>query len=219
MKALMIASLLLFLAARVSGQERFKVELNNGSVIQGKLISETDSTVSIQTKDNNVWSFNRVEIKSLEPAKPPFSESGYRFRPSFGVAAGENSSASLHIVNAYQFNERWDAGIGVGIENLWDVYIPIFLEGRYYITTTLNQPFLQAMAGYEMPLNNWEFDKGGFTTGAGLGFQHTFGNQFSFSTQLGYRFAYLKRRDWWWDDAIIVNQINRIELKFVFNFR
>jgi len=80
-------------------------------------------------------------------------------------------------------------------------------------------PFVDVIAGYEMPFTNWENNKGGFTTGTKIGFTKSLGNRTAFSTSIGYRFAYLVEENNWWDDFRTIREINRIEVRIGFTFK
>ena len=200
-------------------QKDQKVVLKNGSELKGSIVEQDNDKIHLKMKDGSVFVYQRTEIESIEKYIPVVESKGYFFRPSMGVAGGEQFSLSLHLLNGYRFNKFFEVGLGFGIENLWSGYVPVFGEGRFYIPKTNGKLFVYGMAGYEMPINGWDWDKGGFTTGGGAGMQHTITEHFSFYTQVGYRYAHLKQRNWWGDDSFIINNVNRIELRIGFNIK
>ena len=201
------------------GQYNEVLVLKNTSIVRGKIISSTDEAYRIQTKDGSEFVYSKDEVDHVEKYKPNINSKGYFFRPAISLATGENTSLSLHLVNGYQFNKWFDLGFGVGLDNMWDAYIPLFFEGRYYLNPNASDNlFLSGMGGYELPYSDWERSKGGFTTGGGIGIQHCFNNRVGITTQVGYRYAYLTRIEWW-SGGTIRNNINRIEVKIGLNFK
>ncbi|MCH2232651.1 MAG: hypothetical protein MK078_00255 [Crocinitomicaceae bacterium] len=218
MKALLITIFILFSSFAFSQYNEVLV-LKNTNIIRGKIISTTEEAYRIRTKDGSEYVYRKDEVDHIENYSPNMNTKGYFFRPSFSIAAGENTSLSFHLVNGYQFNKRFDLGFGVGLDNLWDAYIPLFLEGRFYVNPAArDNVFLTGMGGYEMPYSDWERSKGGFTTGVGIGIQHCINNHVGITTQVGYRYAYLTRTEWW-SGSIIRNNINRVEIKFGLNIK
>ena len=154
------------------------------------------------------------EALSVESNKSVVS--GFYNRINIGVLGGSNSSRSFNIINGYRFNQRWSAGLGLGIEEFfWNRYIPTFIEGNYNLLKKTTTPWLSVMAGYEVPYQNIEDVKGGFTCGGKIGFSYFVGDRFGISTSLGYRYAYLRDKSnfWGWDDFVTISQLNRFEFR------
>jgi hypothetical protein len=142
--------------------------------------------------------------------------SGFYNRINVGVLGGSSSSRSFNIINGYRFNQHFSAGLGLGIEEFfWNRYIPTFLEGNYNLLKKSTTPWVSIMAGYEMPYQNIEQLKGGFTCGGKIGFSYFVGEHVGISTSLGYRYAYLRdETNWWgWDDFVTISQVNRFEFR------
>jgi hypothetical protein len=196
------------------------VVLKNGSEIRGKIIEQNETKVKIRTKDGSIWSYSTAEIAIIDKYQPKVSGPGIFMRVNGGIMGGSQVSPSFHLVNGYSINSHWDVGLGVGIESLWwDGYIPFFLNGRYNLLNKTATPFVDVIAGYEMPFSNWEINKGGFTTGTKIGFTKYLANRIGFSTSIGYRFAYLVEENNWWDDFRTIREINRIEVSVGFTFK
>lgn len=202
------------------GQNNSLVHLKNGSAIRGEVTKNDSTGVSIRTKDGSYWNFSVEEVVSVEKYSVDINNKGFYNRTSVGVMGGSQIGSSVRIVNGYSFNRHWETGLGVGLERFtWTPYIPVFIEGRYSLFSGSTRPFISAHAGYELPLQNFEFNKGGLTTGIDLGITHYFSNHIGISTSAGYRFAYLKEMNMWWEDFATITQINRFEIRLGLVFR
>jgi hypothetical protein len=212
--------LAIFLTLIVSAQKNSLVKLKNGSAIRGEVLKNDTSGVSIETKDGSLWNFSAGEVLSIEESTINVNSKGFYNRTSLGVLGGSEIGGSVRTVNGYSFNRHWEIGLGLGLESFtWTPYIPIFLEGRYSLFTGATRPFVSAHAGYELPLRDLEFNKGGLTTGLDLGVTHYFSNHIGISTSAGYRFAILKANSQWWEDFSTISQINRFEIRLGLVFR
>jgi hypothetical protein len=141
-----------------------------------------------------------------------------------GFMPANQLSKSFHIINGYKFKPNFQAGIGMGIEDIGGYgYIPLFLHGQYNLLTTNTTPFLSVMVGYEMALNNQEQNKGGFTTGAKFGLNHYFSDHIGLTTSVGYRYGYFKQENnFWWgseETNVTIREINRFEFRFGLVFK
>lgn len=212
--------LAIFLVVIASAQKNSLVKLKNGSAIRGEVLKNDTTGVSIETKDGSLWNFSASEVLSIEESTINVNSKGFYNRTSLGVLGGSEIGISLRTVNGYSFNRHWEVGLGLGLDRfLWTPYIPIFVEGRYSLFTGATRPFVSAHAGYELPLRNLEFNKGGLTTGIDLGVTHYFSNHLGISTSAGYRFAILKENSQWWDDFATISQISRFEIRLGLVFR
>lgn len=212
--------LAIFFTLIASAQKNSLVHLKNGSAIRGEVLKNDSTGVSIKTKDGSLWNFSSEDILSVEQNSISVNSKGYYNRTSLGVMGGSQIGASMRVVNGYSFNRHWEMGLGIGLERFtWTPYIPIFLESRYSLFSGPTRPFVSAHAGYEMPLRNLEFSKGGLTTGLALGITHYFSNRIGISTSVGYRFALLKENNIWWEDFSTISQINRYEIRLGLVFR
>jgi len=156
---------------------------------------------------------NYINSKAIENSK-------FYSHLTFGVLPAQEFSSSFHVVNGYNLNQKWQFGVGLGIENFANRgYLPIFGEGRYNFMSSLSTPFISVMAGYDFALRNTEFNKGGFTTGLKIGLDHYFSDHVGLSTSVGYRYAYLKIDNAWWEDFSTIREINRLEFRFGIIFK
>ncbi|UKN03660.1 hypothetical protein K6119_09055 [Paracrocinitomix mangrovi] len=219
MKSLLLILLTLSTSVLFAQQDR-TVKLKNGSEIRGRLLDLDSTGVRLQTKDGSIWSFASNEVAGIEKFTPKVSGKGIFLRAEVGVVGGSELSPSILFSNGYSFNEHWDVGLAIGWENyFWDAYVPFLATGRYNILNKHWTPFVEVSTGYLMPMRNWDNNSGGLGSGVKLGYTKYFGNRMGFSTSLGYRYAYLKEVNSWWDDFITIRHANRIELKFALTFK
>lgn len=220
MRGFILTGLLLFVSTTF-GQYNDILVLNNSSLIRGRLMTSVEGAYRLKMRDGSELVYAISEVDHIEKHIPKMNDKGYFFRPSLSILAGENSSLGFYLVNGYQFSKRLDIGFGIGWENAWGAYVPLFLEGRFYLNSNApNKFFIYGMNGYEMPISRWNQQgaRGGYTCGGAIGLQHNFSDRFAFTTQAGYRYVYL-RRDNWWGETTIENNINRIEIKIGLNFK
>lgn len=210
----------IFFGTTILAQNSSLVHLKNGSILRGKVMKNDSTGVTLHTRDGNQWNFAQEEIISVEPYAVNVNSTGFYNKTSIGVLGGDQVGASFRVVNGYSFNRHWEVGFGVGFENFtWTPYVPLFLEGRYNFLEGHTRPFISAHAGYELPLRNLEFNKGGLTTGIDMGITHYITNRIGLATSVGYRFAILKENSMWWDDFTTISQINRFEIRLGLVFR
>ncbi len=214
MKKILGILCMILMSVSLSAQMTEVLKMKDGSEIRGVILEQNDESIRIQTKDGSIWVYAREEVVAIGKFEPKVSGPGFYLRANVGMMGGDNFSPSFHFVNGYSFNSHWDLGLGIGLESFrWDGYVPIFVEGRYNLLNKSATPFVSAMAGYEMPVGNWDSNKGGFSAGARIGFTKNLGNRIGLSTSVGYRFAYLTEINTWWDDFVTISEINRFEIR------
>ncbi|MEO9533990.1 MAG: hypothetical protein ABJG68_03260 [Crocinitomicaceae bacterium] len=196
------------------------VKLKNGSEIRGTIQNTNENQTTLLTRDGSILVFKSEEIASIEKFVPKVSSAGVFTRASIGVLGGDQLSPSIQLTNGYSFNPHWDLGFKTGIETIWwNWYVPVMASARYNLLKRSFTPFVNVDGGYEIPMSNWEGNKGGITSSASIGVTKVFGNRVGFSTSVGYRFARLVEENQWWDDFRTIRQINRVELRFAFTFK
>ena len=146
-------------------------------------------------------------------------ESKFYNSTTIGIMPSDDLGVSFQVVNGYVLNQKWNFGFGIGIENLgWESYVPLILETKYNLGVKKSTPYISVMAGYDLSLNNG-FENGGFTTGAKFGLDHFFSQHVGVTTNIGYRYAYLRTANGWWDDFITIREVNRLEFRFGLIFK
>lgn len=215
------------------------IYLKNGSVIRGKVESQTSDIVSIRTADQSLWVFNKTEINKQTVEKrpqPDFPRKGFYNTTNLGFLHGRGIWStrlypSVQASFGYQFNEKWSAGLGTGLEQYDDNgYLPLFAEGRFDLLDNKVTPFATIQAGYTLPIYN-EFNqdeervyKGGVLAGANIGVRTYFSDKSGFTFSVGYKFQETSRsNDWWWgggsSKSTVVNQYHSLEIRIGFLFR
>lgn len=216
--SLFIISILLSLSA--FNQLNSVVYLKNGSAVRGEVLQNDSTVVRLRTRDGSYWNFNPAEVESIQKYEAEIPARGFYNRTSIGILSGESFDASLRVVNGFALNRHWELGLGLGLESMrWDGYIPVFLEARYAVFKGSTRPYLGVHAGYEMPVRNMQFDKGGFSGGVEFGVTNYFSRHIGISTSIGYRYSYMVQKNSWWDDFVTTTQMNRFEIRLGFVFR
>lgn len=219
MQKLLTIFLICFSLVGFSQSDRV-VKLKNGSEIRGTIQDTNEEQTTLLTRDGSILVFKSEEIVSIEKFVPKVSSAGVFTRASIGILGGDQISPSIQLTNGYSFNPHWDLGLKTGIESFWgNWFVPVMASARFNLLKRAFTPFVNIDGGYEVPMSNWEGNKGGITTGASLGVTKICGNRLGFSTSLGYRFARLVEENQWWDDFRTIRQINRVELRFAFTFK
>lgn len=210
----------LVFSTAIMAQKNSQVVLNSGSTIRGEILAENDTELKLKTKDGSVWNYSKDEIKSFGDYNPEWHNSKFYSSMSFGVMPGQQFSGSFHLVNGYILNPHWNFGLGIGLEGFGNNgYVPLFLNAKYNVLSSLSTPYVSVIAGYDLSLTNNEFNKGGFTTGLQIGLDHFFSQHVGLSTSIGYRYAYLKIQNSWWDDFVTIREVNRFEMRFGLIFK
>lgn len=220
MRTFVLILLIVVSSALSFSQRTHLIILENGSEIRGKIQETSEDLTKILMKDGSVMVYSSDEIASIERYVPKVSSTGAFMRASLGMLGGEELSPSFLLTNGYSFSSRWDLGLAVGFEVYeWTAYMPILVNGRFNLMKNHFTPFVDVMAGYEMPLGNWDSNKGGFSSGARIGLTKYLGNKVGVSTSFGYRFAQTVEKSPWWDDFKTVRQFNRYEIRLEFTFK
>ncbi len=219
MKNIITYGFMIFLSIAAKAQKNYQVNLKNGSIIRGEIIETNDSLIKIRTKDDNVWSYKTEELESSQPYNPNWHNSKIYNSTSIGIMPSDDPNISFQVINGYVLNKHWNFGIGLGLDRIgWNSYAPLFLEAKYNLGQQKSTPYFSVMAGYELSLSN-TFENGGFTTGAKFGLDHFFTPHIGITTNIGYRYAYLKTQNGWWDDFVEIREINRLEFRLGLIFK
>ncbi|MDR2652951.1 MAG: porin family protein [Prevotellaceae bacterium] len=215
------------------------VYLKNGSIIHGIIVEQIPNTsVKIQTADNNVFVFKMDEIEKLTKEETQgkskikiknktneskkksgycgIVETGY----AFGLGDDGSNSISLDIINGYRFNPYFSLGAGVGVHYYLTekaYLIPLFADCRVnFINNTLS-PYLSLGLGGSLNADG-NFDIAGifFNPTAGIKYRMP-GITLLFG--IGYEFQGVKFHDPFDNTIISVNtNVDAIKIKFGINF-
>lgn len=139
-----------------------KIYLNNGSVLNGKLIKyNMADTVYFAISDIEIMRFPGKMVKKVKMSSSSASEEEFfKFRyPTWYIRtqvsmlySKSNQGMSLTVSGGYQFNYWLTAGIGAGIDNYYtaagqNIY-PVFGEIRASLFKKNKTPYFAMRTGY-----------------------------------------------------------------------
>jgi len=223
-------------------RERQKVVLNDGSVITGTIVADSNDFLKIKIKRPQVITLSKAHVFSTGTTRRSqyyFGEAkGYSIRLSTSLLAGGNErgnigSLSIHLSNGYQFKSGLAAGFRTGIEQLDVVVMPVYGDLRYQPFKTRMTPFIWIKSGYGIPLSNngkgvyyygnYTESIGGLMFNVGTGVALYTWNRNGINIGIGYRYQKLRFEDKnRWTNEIsneLVTSFKRIEVQFGFIFR
>lgn len=182
-------------------------------------------------------------LKKLGLVESPNTFTGYFNLTDIGVLIGSPDNQrvapfSFMTVNGIHLTEQLALGLGVGLEFPTGSYMPLVLDGRYYLRNESFSPYFSFYGGYALPLHddgyyNWSYPydylsswsgdyqdltaKGGWLLQPGFGFRHMFGPNFGVIFAVGYRFQRLYYSGT--QDRQVIADFNRLSLKIGITFR
>ncbi len=201
--SLFLAVSLILSAQNISAQKgkQSALHLKSGSIIYGKILENyPDSIIKIQDNCNNILVFKHTEIQSLNILKKEESkDSDLPYRISFdtgiaGFGGNFDPAISLLIIGAYNFNERFSAGISSGIEYFGMPLLPVAGEFQANVFNRNTTPYIYLRCGYGFALypneetSNYNSTyAGGLLFGGGIGIKKHFSSEFAMTFSIGYR--------------------------------
>jgi len=224
-------------------RERSEVVLNDGSVITGTIVADSDDFLKIKMKRPQVITLSKAHVYSTGTVRRSAyylrETKGYSIRLSTSLLAGRNESGnkgslSIHLSNGYQFRSGLAAGFGTGVEELDVLVMPVFGELKYQPFKTRLSPFLWIKGGYGFPLTNkgggdyyyygnYTASKGGLMFSAGSGLALYSWNRNAVNIGIGYRYQKIsfEQKNTWTHEVQneLVTRFERIEILFGFIFR
>jgi len=235
--ALLFLFLLLFNCIKAQSNKTDIVILKDGSIIRGHIIEYfVNQNVRIVTRENKIYNFSAMEIYKVKPfieEAPSFPQKGYFNNTSFGVLIGEanyNSSLvnfSFNTINGYQINPNIQAGIGLGMDVIYQrLLFPVFVDVRYYFKKSEFSPYISAYIGksytakpekqddYWSYYNNHELNSGRMY-GIEMGIRNYTKNNVGYTLAFGYRFQYLSanyRDGYYITEVFEEHYLNRFKL-------
>lgn len=207
-----------FLTVTIGVVAQDKIELKDGKVFQGKILEYVSGDhLVFETLEGTRLTLNLAELEQWDFGKNmgQLKERGYFNNTSIGFLYGldtkgkPNTSMSIQMVNGYRFNQRFQLGIGIGMESiLKNAYFPLFLEGRYYFKKSSFSPFLGWFGGYNFydfydgddkraQKGYWNREQGqnkrdgGVMSGVQIGVRNYASKNLGFTVSVGYRFQKL----------------------------
>jgi len=185
------------------------VRLTNNWILRGRIVLRTDSTLRIQTRDGNVFSFPASQVQNVttEPAWPlqnPTSAHWTNYTELGPLIAGKTSidgvttaAFSFQTLIGYKFRSSLLPGLGAGADlYATQTILPIFATLRGDLLQKPNYSlFAFADAGYGINITQRSSTpaitttyQGGLLYAAGLGVRIPFNASAGFLLSLGYRY-------------------------------
>lgn len=174
--------------------------------------------------------------QAQEEGEITFTHKGYYNATSFGFLVGstDNQNAapfSFMMINGYGVTDQIAFGIGIGADFLFESYLPLVLDARYYFRTQKFSPYIFIQGGYSFPLDEetqkfyplyssyWPgYDllkpNGGWLLNPGVGIKAMFSDNLGMTFNIGYRFQRLSfDREGADVDRVVEIDMNRLEIK------
>ncbi|QQR85714.1 MAG: hypothetical protein IPJ76_14030 [Flavobacteriales bacterium] len=217
------------------------VYLKNGSVIHGTIVEQVPNvSIKIKTADGNLFVFRIEEVEKITKeekvgANAPkergvrharggfgpeeMKQRGYSATAELVTAIGYNdfpdkSSFGMQVINGYQVNPYFNAGVGVGLNQHFSgaAFMPVFLDLRGTFLRQRVSPFVGLAGGWAVALNvnDAEPDEGGLYLNPAFGVRFFVSRKTSLNLSVGLRYqegtGY--EREW---DIIQGNYVERNE--------
>ena len=223
---------LLLITISITAQELTDVVmLNNGSIIKGKIIENSENELKIETCCGNLLVYKKEEIKNITQEKNKTSNlksTGYMNFSSTGVLIGSKHNESHAPFSAimdhnYRISRYLATGITIGYETLNESVAPIGANLKGILP--LNKEsllFIGTTGGYsfsieEVPDSDIQFEdtQGGYFFNCELGIVFTTYKNTSFFAALGYRYNELNYsyNDWWSEEVDRTIYFNRLSIR------
>lgn len=212
------------------------VVLNDGTMIAGKILSDTSGYLVLKVKKPQVLVLKKSQV--LATGRPSLiyrtDKHGYFINLSASVLAGHGSDGnsghmSIKLSNGYQLKNGLSFGFGTGIEELDLFLVPVYADIRYHPFTTRVSPYIRVSSGYGIPCSNrrsmydyYRETDGGIMFNAGSGITLYSWNRSAVNIEIGYRYQRLSSETysaWRNTTTELVTNFNRIEIQFGFIFR
>ena len=215
--------------------------LKNGSMIYGKLVEVTDSVYKIKTSDGSLFIYSIPEVAKFVNEAPNFEgrkKSGLGFVIEAGLLAGVKTSEytapfSFNILANLTRNTKDVFGFGSGVEFIGQSYIPVFAEYKRLFYDKKTTPFIFIRGGKlyhqsgdsessDSYYNQYDYKnnyKGGLSFTLGTGISWVKDDNVTYLS-FAYRNVHTSytQRNYYNQDATYKNTLNRLEIKFGFNF-
>lgn len=153
------------------GLSQDMIRLRDGSWISGKVstwIAGDSLRYQDATGENQALPCDQirrvVEYKRRRSFVHP--QHGYLFKAEFRASIGHFFASAVgpgfRLTNAWQWNEKWITGLGVGMEELnFHYHAPINIEAIRLFRPTKGTAYLSGQVGYAIPIGDGYWDGGG----------------------------------------------------------
>lgn len=249
-KRITLLAVITFTSMVIQGQEKIDVvHLKNGSIIKGEIIEIVPNKhIKIKTFDGSEWVFEQSKILKTTKEKSSGNfqivkskNKGFYNITEIGLVTGENdydndnSSFIFSTICGYQWNPKFQTGIGIGLEYYERTVAPIFLDIRYNFKNKQLSPFVYFQGGwihsfadennhgsYYYGNNEKNKYQSGYMINPGVGIKYRFTSGSALIFSVGYRHQqfHLERYNKYTEETIDrFETYNRFSVKvgFVFN--
>ncbi|MFH1119376.1 MAG: hypothetical protein V1775_06095 [Bacteroidota bacterium] len=230
-----------FSTIRAQNNKSVAVYLKSGDVIFGKILSQ-DSLVGYRiANDCGITQLSQDEIDHIDKggfSRPDLKKSGYYNQSTLALLLGEGQDGfqpkpSLTMVNGWQWNQRFFAGVGLGYEHYDRGVMPLFADAKMMLGSGLFSPFFSFRIGYSFPVEKQEQTDyygnvietyGGILLNPEAGVSIAAGSKNAFILSIGYNYQELSFREsiyngWNNYDKRVFTNYNRISVKLGFIFQ
>lgn len=212
------------------------VYLKDGSFLKGTVVTETPFALELKLSDGSTINLSKGNIKQINKlsknqilfnnGSTVKSKGNYQI-VSMALLVGQDinnngfkSGASvLHYVHGHQFNPYFAIGGGVGVDIYNDLYLPLYLDVRGYLTQKATSPYYALNVGYALPLvfeDKADFFSrkvtGGLMFNPSLGIRFASQNRANYLLEIGYRVQY-STIEYSFDDSVEDWIFQRIAIK------
>lgn len=214
-----LAIVLLPLLSVAQGTLEDVVYLKNGSVIHGTIVEQVPNvSIKIKTADGNLFVFRIEEVEKITKEEKPgakaprdreerqprggfgpdeLKQRGYSATAELVTALGYNdfgdkSSFGMQVINGYQVNPYFNAGVGIGLNQHFSgaAFMPVFLDLRGTFLRQRVSPFVGFAGGWAVALNvnDDEPDEGGLYLNPAFGVRFFVSRKTSLNLSAGLRY-------------------------------
>lgn len=219
LKAAAVLSLLLAAHGLRSQTLEDVVYLKNGSVIHGTVVEQVPNvSIKIKTADGNLFVFRIEEVEKITKEEKTaahgskerderqprggfgpdeLKQRGYSATAELVTAIGYNdfgdkSSFGMQVINGYQVNPYFNAGVGIGLNQHFSgaAFMPVFLDLRGTFLRQRVSPFVGFAGGWAVALNvnDEEPDEGGLYLNPAFGVRFFVSRRTSLNLSVGLRY-------------------------------
>jgi hypothetical protein len=231
MKKTILITLILMVVSVSNAQQMIDVVyLFDGSIIKGKIVENTSTSVKIETCCGNVLAFPNTEVErtAQEPVinvGKSIKQKGYMNFTSMGVLVGSSSNDKAAPFSAlmehnYKFNKYFAAGGLIGFELLNETTFPVALNLKAFLPLSTGNLFLGVSGGYSLSTEKPDqygvkSASGGVMVNSEIGYIIPVSENAGIYIAIGYRCNELnyKTEEWWMNSADRTIYFNRISIR------
>ncbi len=212
-KILVLLSLILLSYSNTCSQVQSSYILHhkNGSIVKGIIERQTNDTIVLKTKNQDIFVFARKDILDIATYKLKAKNFDYKYNAGYkqgfynystigllsgNSVEGDKSSFTFSTNFGYEFRPWFGIGLGIGLDELHTQLLPIHIGIRSNILNFRNSPTINFKIGYAVPLSKTgenamrkqlEYN-GGFHLGFDVGVASFRSNNYAFTITAGYQY-------------------------------